>query len=78
MPGEAAAMTRTWRVGRRTCTLTAPQTRGGQVAVASIEWSPNLPRRLSRRELRQYRAGRDAAFADLCTDLGIRGLLCEI
>ncbi len=53
MPGESAAMTRTWRVGWRTCTLTAPQTRGGQVAVASIEWSPNLPRRLSRRELRR-------------------------
>ncbi len=78
MPGESAAMTRTWRVGWRTCTLTAPQTRGGQVAVASIEWSPNLPRRLSRRELRQYRAGRDAAFADLCSEFGIRGVIYEI
>ncbi len=78
MPGESAAMTRTWRVGWRTCTLTAPQTRGGQVAVASIEWSPNLPRRLSRRELRQYRAGRDAAFADLCSEFGIQGAIYEI
>ncbi len=78
MPGEAAAMTRTWRVGRRTCTLTVPQTRSGQVATAAIEWHPDVPRRLSRREWKQYRAGRDAAFADLCGDLGIRGLLCEI
>ncbi len=76
--GETAAMTRTWRVGRRKVTLTVPQTRSGQVAIAAIEWHPDMPRRLSRRELKQYRTGRDAAFADLCGDLGIRGLLCEI
>ncbi len=78
MPGEAAAMTRTWRVGRRKVTLTAPQIRSSQVATATIEWAPDMPRRLSRKEWKQYRAGRDAAFAGLCGDLGIRGLLCEI
>ena len=76
--GEQAAMVRTWRVGRRKVTLTVPQTRSGQVATAAIEWHPDVPRRLSRREWKQYRAGRDKAFADLCGDLGIRGLLCEI
>ncbi len=35
-------------------------------------------RRLSRRELAEYRKGRDAAFADLCDEIAIRGLLCEV
>ncbi len=78
MPGEAAAMTRTWRVGKRKVTATVPQVRAGQVASAAIEWHPDMPRRLSRREWKQYRTGRDAAFAELCGDLGVRGLLCEI
>ncbi len=78
MPAEAAAMTRTWRVGKRRVTMTAPQIRNGQVAMATIEWHPDMPRRLSRRALKQYRVGRDAAFAGLCADLGIRGMLCDI
>ena len=78
MPAEAAAMTHTWRVGRRKVTLTVPQTRSGQGVTAAIEWHPDMPRRLSRREWKQYRAGRDKAFAGLCGELGIRGLLCEI
>ncbi len=78
MPGEAAAMTRTWRVGKRKVTMTAPKLRNGQVAMATIEWLPTMPRKLSRREWREYRAGRDAAFAELCADLGIRGAPIEI
>ena len=78
MPGEAAALVRTWRVGKRKVTMTAPKIRIGQVGMATIEWHPDMPRRLSRRELKQYRTGRDAAFADLCADLGIRGALGEI
>lgn len=76
--GETAAMSRSWRVGRRTVTLTMPQARGGEVAGASIEWAPSIPRQLSRRELKGYRAGRDAAFRNLCGELGIRVVLCEI
>ncbi len=76
--GEKAALVRTWRVGKRKVTVTLPQMRSGQVLHATIEWCPDMPRRLSRRELKQYRTGRDAAFADLCGDLGVRGLLCEI
>ncbi len=78
MTGESAAMMRTWRVGKRRVTMTAPQIRIGQVGMATIEWYPDMPRRLSRREVKQYRTGRDAAFAELCADLGIRGALSEI
>ncbi len=78
MPGEAAAMTRTWKVGKRRVTMTAPKLRNGQVAMATIEWLPTMPSKLSRREWTQYRTGRDAAFAELCADLGVRGMLCEI
>ncbi len=78
MPAEAAALTRTWRVGKRRVTVTMPQIRTGQVLQPAIEWSPNLPRRLSRREWREYRAGRDAAFAELFAELGIRGAVLEI
>ena len=78
MPSEAAAMMRTWRVGKRRVTMTAPQIRNGQVAMATIEWLPTMPRKLSRREWNQYRTGWDAAFAELCRELGIRGMLCEI
>ena len=78
MTGEAAAMMHTWRVGRRKVTLTAPQIRSAQVVTATIEWHPDMPRRLSRRALKQYRVGRDAAFADLCSETGIRGAIYEI
>ncbi len=78
MPGEAAALVRSWRVGKRRVTMTAPRPRNGQVHTATIEWHPDMPRRLSRREWKQYRAGRDAAFADLCSELGVSGALIEI
>ena len=78
MSGEAAALVRTWRVGKRRVTMTAPQLQNGQVSMATIEWLPTMPRKLSRREWKQYRTGRDAAFAELGRDLGIRGVLCEI
>ena len=76
--GERAALVRSWRVGRRKVTMTAPRLRNGQVSMATIEWLPTMPRKLSRREIKQYRAGRDKAFAELCGDLGVRGVLCEI
>ena len=78
MSGEAAAMTRTWRVGKRTVTCTVPQVRSGQVLHAAFEWTPNMPRRLSRREWRQYRAGRDKAFAELFAELGVKGAVLEV
>ena len=76
--GEQAALVRSWRVGKRRVTCTVPQVRSGQVLHAAFEWTPDMPRRLSRRELKQYRAGRDAAFADLFADLGVKGAVLEI
>ena len=78
MPDEAAALVRTWRVGKRRVIMTAPKLRNGQVAMATIEWLPTMPRKLSRREWRQYRAGRDAAFAELFAELGIRGAVLDV
>ena len=75
---EQAALVRTWRVGRRKVTVTVPQVRSGQVLHAAFEWDPNMPRRLSRREWKQYRKGRDAAFAELFAELGVRGAILEI
>ena len=76
--GEKAALVRSWRVGKRKVTVTVPQIRPGQVLHAAFEWHPNMPRRLSRREWKQYRTGRDKAFADLFGELGVRGMVLEI
>ena len=78
MSGEPAALMRTWRVGKRRVTMTAPKLRNGQVSFAAMEWAPDVPTKLSKRELKQYREGRDAAFAELCGELGVRGALGEI
>jgi len=43
-----------------------------------MEWEPDVPTKLSKQEVKQYMKGRDAAFAELCGELGIRGMLCEI
>jgi hypothetical protein len=58
----------TFRVGRYTCTMTYDT---GTKHLA-CEWDPHLPPRgeLSRKELDQYRAGRDALMAK--TGLGAR------
>ena len=76
--GEKAALVRSWRVGKRRVTVTVPQIRSGQVLYAAFEWNPDMPRRLSRREWRQYRAGRDAAFAELFAEIGVRGMVLEV
>ena len=75
---EQAALVRSWRVGRRTVTATVPQVRPGQVLHAAFEWHPDMPRRLSRREWKQYRAGRDKAFAELFAEIGVTGAVLEI
>jgi hypothetical protein len=68
---EPAILTRRWRVGRRTCTLSVPQPQPGQAVHVCIEWDPDMPTmRLNASERRQYRAGRDAAFADLARLIG--------
>jgi hypothetical protein len=77
MPAEAAAIVRTWPVGRRVVTLTCPPPRPGEVACIAVEWSPDAPRRLSATELRAYRRGRDAALAEVGAALGGPILIVE-
>ena len=76
--GETVAMVRMFNAGKRRVTLSVPQVRSGQIAHTVIEWGPDMPCRLSRLELKQYREGRDKAFADMCRELGIAGALVEI
>jgi hypothetical protein len=55
-----------------------PQSRRGDVSSAVFEWEPDVPRRLTKKELQEYRPGRDAAFAELARRTGLRMLLVEI
>lgn len=79
MAAEAAALTTSWKVGRRyEVTLTVPNPRRGEVGCAVVEWAPDVPRRLSGSELRQYRRGRDAAMAELVARAGRSILLVDL
>ena len=60
----AAKITNTFKVGRYTCELTFAD---GQL---SAEWRPCLPKRLSSREWKAYRAGRDALMAEVGKMIG--------
>lgn len=78
MSAEAALFTRTWKGGRRTCTLTVPPAQPGQVRSCVIEWDPSVPTRLTASEQRQYKAGRNAALAELAQHLGGKVALLEV
>ncbi|MBT9491491.1 MAG: hypothetical protein IV107_03915 [Paucibacter sp.] len=64
MTAFAAALTRTWKIGRYTATLTVPPL-DGCIVHAVIEWEPHVPNDLTADELQSYRAGCNAAFAEL-------------
>jgi hypothetical protein len=50
-----------WRVGRCTVTMTQHlELIPGSFGTLRVEWAPAMPRKLSKAEWRQYRAGRDA------------------
>jgi hypothetical protein len=79
MSAEAAALSVTFPVGRKyRCTVTIPPPRQGELRPVAFEWEPDVPRRLTKKELRDYRRGRDAAFATLAEQTGLRTLLVEI
>jgi hypothetical protein len=44
----------------------------------SAEWRPGLPKRLSHKEWKAYRAGRDALMAEVAKMLGGGVLLLEV
>jgi hypothetical protein len=68
---EVAILTRSWRVGGHTCTLTVPRPKAGTPQQACIEWAPHQPVRLTGAEREQYLIGRNAALVDLARELGI-------
>lgn len=70
MSAEAALLVRSWKVGSRTVTMTVPKPRGKRPAFPVMDWSPQVPRNLTADEWAQYRAGRDAALAELAQSLG--------
>lgn len=78
MSASAAVMTRTWQVGAHVVTLTLPQPKTGAPRTAAFEWSPAKPQRLTATEVEQYRAGRDAAIAELSEVLCLRIALIEV
>jgi len=78
MSAEAAALTRSWPVGNRTCTLTVPRPNPGAPACAVVEWSPDTPSRLTASEWKAYRAGRDQAAAELAAELGGAAAVIEL
>ena len=78
MSAEAPALTRSFPVGHRIVTVTMPAPRRGKVRYMMIEWTPDPPRRLSKREWRQYRAGRNAAVAELAKWAGMKAAIIEI
>lgn len=59
-----------WRVGRRTVRIAQDVTARRGVGTLRCEWLPDTPRRLSKREWREYRAGRDAHHQKLADIVG--------
>ena len=78
MSAEAPFLSRRFRVGAYTCTMTVPRPRPGSVISLATEWAPSAPSRLSSKELRQYRNGRDAALAEVSRALGAPVAVMEV
>jgi len=78
MSAESPALVRSFSVGPRTVTMTAPPLERGKVVCLVVEWAPDMPTRLSRREWRAYRSGRAAVTRELGKLLGGGVLTVEI
>lgn len=79
MSDQAALLADSFRVGKRTVTMTMPQPEMGKMLWLACEWAPTPPTRgLTKKELRQYRAGRDAFFRRVASITGMRALLVEV
>jgi hypothetical protein len=71
---SAPALSQSWPVGdryRATLIVSKPNRAGHRSAV--IEWTPHLPGQLTKEEVAQYVAGRNAAFQAL----GLSALVIE-
>ena len=71
-------MVSTFKVGKYTVILTIPRPTIGATISMACEWEPTIPQRLSKREWREYRAGRDAAFAELSKLTGMPMTMIEL
>jgi hypothetical protein len=65
-----AALVRLFRVGKRTVTMTIQPPKLGACTNLVCDWKPTVPSRLTKKELRQYRDGRNAVMAELLKGLG--------
>lgn len=78
MAAEKPLFTGTFPVGERTVTLTVSRGRKGGPGAMVVEWTADRPARLTPAELAEYRAGRDAALAELGHLLGGRVAVVEV
>jgi len=78
MSAEAAFATCSWKVGKRSVTLTIPQPKPGKPVHVVCEWEPDEPNKLSTAEWAEYRAGRAHALAGVAAELGINVAVLEL
>lgn len=71
MSASAVLITRSWKVGHRTVTVSITRPVPGKVVHAVFEWDPDVPTRLTDDELRQYRDGRRSALIEIAEALQI-------
>jgi hypothetical protein len=68
-----------WTVGKRTVRVVQDvHAATGSTGMLRTEWDPDRPRRLSKREWREYRAGRDAHWQQVANILGRPVALAEL
>lgn len=81
MSEQFALLIKTFPVGKWWVTLTfrhpPAALSGAPTEIMTAEWFPRLPPSLSRKEWRQYRAGRDAAIAEYGEVTGLKIALVE-
>ena len=68
----SADIVRRFRVGKRLVEVSAPEPEVLGVVSLRCMWTPNVPKRLSRSERHQYRAGIDNAVRELSIELAER------
>lgn len=73
-------VTTTFRVGRRfKVAMTIPSFGPDETLAMNVEWSPDVPkRRLNKREIQDYRRGRDAALTEVARLIGDNVLCVEV
>jgi hypothetical protein len=76
MSAEQALLVRSFPIGKRTVTISLPRPDSGLSLAA--EWSPEPPRKLSKKEWRQYRAGRQTLLEEYAALTGHRIAVIEV